>query len=483
VVGNRLWWRPKPRPVPETETSSLAPVKERPGHAIALDVASICELGLVGPGRIAATRALVLHILTAPNLASRVQIFIPEPDLAILLGGQSIQRCPAAVTVMPTLDALVEEMETALQVDADSRAGGYCSGYVLVCTPHADYRHQTMLDNSSSRDIASILIGQSQLGVTASVSSGGVIVESSAAFSDVLVGRRLYSAPADDLQKLRDIFDTLDNECSSADEPADPSRKRKPLSLSVFGLPQLTLHQDDGARDITSLLTHKQQEVLVHIAVAFESGTRRESLNEAIWPDSPLSRPYNSMHNTLSLIRRVLADAAGGAVRDLVVRGSGCYRLNEEVVDIDYWQFRRAVDSGSPNDIGRIGRLEQAATIYTGDLAENVTSLWIEAPREAARRQALDALSTLVQRGPRSSLTRVLNLLEKIRQRDLYNEGIYRDVIRAQVALGHTEAARRTFLLLVKVLKELKAHPSDETVALMASLQRRASSPVSVVAS
>jgi DNA-binding SARP family transcriptional activator len=128
-------------------------------------------------------------------------------------------------------------------------------------------------------------------------------------------------------------------------------------------------------------------------------------------------------------------------------------------------------------------RPEQATAIYQGDLAEDLTSLWIEAPREAARRQVLDALSALVQKGPRTNLARVINLLEKVRRRDLYNESIYRDLIRAQAALGQVEAARRTFSLLTKVMKELNDRPSDETVTLVASLQGVASPPASAVAS
>jgi DNA-binding SARP family transcriptional activator len=279
------------------------------------------------------------------------------------------------------------------------------------------------------------------------------------------------------------VPERLDRVSRSNDIPAYGVPGDKSLVIRVLGCVDIRQRQGDAMCDITARFTPKQRELLACLALGCEKGVHRETLNNAVWPMSPRSRPYNSLHNALSLLRRVVADATDGAVRDLVVRTGSLYRLNKEVANVDYWQFESALSSHGFGNVERIDSLEHAVALYRGELAEDLTSLWIETPREAARRCVLDALSVLVRHGQPNTLVRATNVLEQIRRADPYNERLYGDIIRAQARLGQIDAVRRTVTLLIKVLQELGQRPTAETLDLVASVQPRSSWPASAAAS
>src|SRR5699024_6831238 len=67
----------------------------------------------------------------------------------------------------------------------------------------------------------------------------------------------------------------------------------RPWELSVFGPVTLTWHSLDGhAHDITSVLAPKHKALLVFLAL-HPSGTTREAVREALWPDARGRRPLN----------------------------------------------------------------------------------------------------------------------------------------------------------------------------------------------
>ncbi|MCE7007087.1 hypothetical protein LWC34_30295 [Kibdelosporangium philippinense] len=259
------------------------------------------------------------------------------------------------------------------------------------------------------------------------------------------------------------------------DEPGvleQPMEALKPLELRILGPVELTVRRDSSADDITSLLTPKQREVLVYLAL-HAGGVRREPLNDAVWPNSPSVRPYNSLHTALSLLRRSLANATDGAVTDLVMRNEGRYQLDSNLVNVDYWHFRETLALIELNDEHSLDVVERALTIYRGDLGANLGPLWIEASREAVRRDLLDALGAVIRQQTVLDLPRVLSLLESVRKLNPYNESIYRDIIRVQARLGQVEAVERTLRLLTTTLNQVGEKPTPETVNLAELLHRR----------
>ncbi|MGH3825730.1 MAG: BTAD domain-containing putative transcriptional regulator [Pseudonocardiaceae bacterium] len=515
----------------------------RDGHAVALDLTCTRGLGLVGPGAHAAARALVVSLLAEAQRKTPgdVAVVVPARDVATLLGNTTaIEHPPARLRIVADLDAALDVLETELLTrtrhatdpqTADTPAGALA--LLATPAPHTERRLQAVLDNGSTLGLAGVLIGQWRPGGTVRVRTDGTIAATSPNLTGTLAGTRLFTLPTGDTSGLLSLLreaqgpgqpdrdprdehtahapptfvrdgglppppptpqamdapreipeasspttDPHDAVHAGTDEDAEPTRRRPPLSLTVLGRVALIHTDGDTQRDLTAALTPKQREVLVYLAIN-RAGARREALAEAIWPDSPRARPYNSLYSTLSLLRRNLSKATDDQLSEITRNDDGRYHLDPTLVTVDHWQFHDALRTRrrTPTDAQRLEALQQATELYRGGLAEDLSTEWIEAPREATRRDALDALGVLIRALGDRDPDRMLDLLERARVLDPYNEGVYRDIIRTQALLGQQEAIPRTLILLTTTLAELDQHPSSETTTLAEFLQRRSHQP------
>lgn len=289
------------------------------------------------------------------------------------------------------------------------------------------------------------------------------------------------SASRDDTEDRRtaaeDVKPAADQAPAAAEETPPPrsgdgAASQRPLVVRVLGRLHLALRDDEGDRELSGVLTPKQREVLVYLAL-HPHGVRREVLNEAVWPDSRPPRPYNSFHNTLSMLRRALTDATDGRINNLVLNDDGRYQLNDELVVVDYWQLQHALQAPRPTDAQAHAQLRDAVELYQGDLAEDLLVPWIEPFREATRRDVLDALGALIRAQGDADPEATLALLERIRALDRFNEGVYRDIMRTQAILGQYSAIPRTLALLTTTLDEIDQQPTTGTISLADFLQRR----------
>ncbi|MFC8676857.1 hypothetical protein ACFUEN_29735 [Streptomyces griseorubiginosus] len=260
----------------------------------------------------------------------------------------------------------------------------------------------------------------------------------------------------------------------AASTPGD-NDAQPPFQMSVLGRTRLTHHRIGGNEhaDLTSSLAPKQREVIVYLAL-HRDGARREALTSAIWPDAPRDRPYNSFHATLSQLRRALRTATHDILSDMTFHDDGRYGLDHSQVTVDLWHLQEAIESSCIVSNERLRRtaLERIVELYAGDLAADLVVEWIEAPREALRRDVLDAVSALVRILRDEDPVRALAILEKARTLDRYNEAIYRDIARFQALLGQHDSISRTLSLLTTTLAEIDHEPSRETLALYEFLQR-----------
>ncbi|MET9629055.1 BTAD domain-containing putative transcriptional regulator [Lentzea sp. NPDC006480] len=477
----------------------------RRGHEFAVDLASTRGLGLSGPGAASAVRALLLHLLTAQETGASCRVLVPADDLHLIFGEVEAQDLPHTVEVVASLDAALDEMEALLltrvrqALDGPLRAS---DAVVLVARSvgHAERRLQAVLDNGSALGLAGILLGQWRPGATVVVRTDGTVSATSPGLGDELAGARLFNLPAADAADLLALLreaevqrgpDDVDDDVRSIPEArrpesrastvsdaatpgSQPAAASSRLAVEVFGRFQLVfVPAGSDSVDLSSLLTPKQREMLVHLAL-HPQGVRREVLNEAVWPGSRPPRPYNSFHNTLSVLRRLVADATSGSMANFVLNSDGRYQLNSELVEVDFWALQQLLrHAGGMAGANRTACLQRAVDLYEGDLAEDVLSPWIEPFRESARRDVLDALSALINEQGEADPARVLVLLERARALDPYNEGVYRQIMSTQAQLGHLDAVPRTLALLTATLGEIDEEPSAETRDIAELLQRR----------
>ncbi|WP_245950694.1 BTAD domain-containing putative transcriptional regulator [Saccharothrix carnea] len=258
-----------------------------------------------------------------------------------------------------------------------------------------------------------------------------------------------------------------------------------PLRVSVLGPPRVcwrpapaTPDDEAAEREITSAFQPRLRELLVFLAL-HPDGASREALVAALWATSPPERTTNAMNTALSRLRRALAAATGNALSDLVVVGEGRYRLDLELVEVDYHHFAAAVAArrAAVTDADRVEAYRRIVDSYTGPLADGLSTDWIETAREAIRRDAIDAVAALARALVEHDPQQTLDLLEIARAFDPHNELIYRDIMRLQERLGQLDAIPRTLTLLTTRLAEIDDRPTHQTVDLADRLRRRHDAP------
>ncbi|SER77373.1 DNA-binding transcriptional activator of the SARP family [Lentzea xinjiangensis] len=276
---------------------------------------------------------------------------------------------------------------------------------------------------------------------------------------------------------------------STGSEPQGPAEAREassaPLRVSVLGPPRVwwrpTPATPDGGtaeREITSAFQPRLRELLVFLAL-HPDGASREALIAALWATSPPERTTNAMNTSLSRLRRALAAATGNVLSDLVVVGEGRYRLDPDLVEVDYHHFAAAVAArrSAVTDADRVEAYRRIVDSYTGPLADGLSTDWIETAREAIRRDAIDAVAALARALVEDDPQQTLDLLEIARAFDPHNELIYRDIMRLQERLGQLDAIPRTLTLLTTRLAEVDDRPTHQAVDLADRLRRRHDAP------
>ncbi|WP_406689315.1 hypothetical protein REH65_24885 [Saccharopolyspora sp. ID03-671] len=257
-------------------------------------------------------------------------------------------------------------------------------------------------------------------------------------------------------------------------EPAHEQPKR-PLSLAVFGPLTLTWHRPETpTRNLTAELAPKHKALITYLAL-HPHGTTRASVREALWPEARGRRPYNAFYAALSQIRKALAEATDNHAADLIVQHDEHIALNTDLVEVDYWQLNQAEHDRhiASTDEQRFAAWSRITALYTGEIADGMSALWLDGPREAAHRTVLDALAGMAAHYRGHDPQKQLQLLEHARLLNPENEAIYRDIMRVQAELGFTDAISRTLQLLTTTLAEINERPDPNTLALARTLQAR----------
>ena len=160
------------------------------------------------------------------------------------------------------------------------------------------------------------------------------------------------------------------------------------LSLTLLGGFQARL----GSGAAMSLPTRKAQALLAYLGVRPGHAHPRDKLAALLWSESSDVRARDGLRQTLAALRRALPPTTSPY---LLIEGQ-TVALSPAVVDVDVATFERHVAEGTPE------ALEQAATIYRGDLLsgfslnEALFEEWLVPERERLRELALEALARLL---------------------------------------------------------------------------------------
>ncbi|MEU0962619.1 hypothetical protein ABZ328_24225 [Micromonospora aurantiaca] len=173
-------------------------------------------------------------------------------------------------------------------------------------------------------------------------------------------------------------------------------------------------------------------QILVFLAVHPDGATTTQ-LVHALWPGLPAHTVTGRLYTTLSDLRSTLRATTPEQV---VVHTEDRYHLDPRT-DVDLWRLQAAAHHGATTDAP--GSWQAVIDAYTGDLAAGHTWPWIDPPREATRRLALDAHTTAAaaQTDPHERL----RLFQAAIRIDPYNQQLHQLAADQLNAIGDSAAA------------------------------------------
>jgi DNA-binding SARP family transcriptional activator/LysM repeat protein len=481
------------------------------------------KLGVTGPGTAGAVRALATELL-ARSHRDRVEVLIPEPDAVTLFAGTGIAPGELAhdipgLNLPASLQAAITHLEAELvhrarlmedsgQPDIDalrrSEPGEPLPTLILIAaTPPSSDALEALLSLSAPYGLGAVLLGDSSIGTTITVTSDGNVTEAHGPQSADWAGSRLFhldpGETAELLQTVRTAHgrpepapasvrttartpSSRDTSAPTALAPAQVAAVRpaapegqetpRPVQLRVLGAVRLEAH----GKPISTGLRRITRDLLAYLAL-HPHGITREHGVDALMPDRDLSSGITMLHTAINNARKTLRPATGLREAMFVIHADGRYQLDPRLIDVDLWRLQTVLNRAhhAETDSSRIDQLRRVLDLYTAELAEDLTYEWAETERENLRRHATDALSQLAQLTHETHPDHAITALQAALAHDPYAEPLYRDLMRIQAATGRPDAVRRTYDQLKRHLADLDTEPDEQTHQLLLTLLRPAS--------
>jgi len=214
-------------------------------------------------------------------------------------------------------------------------------------------------------------------------------------------------------------------------------------------------------------------ELLVYLAV-HRSGASAEAIGRDVYAGVDRRRAGERLSTDLANLRDRLrhATASGRAVNP-VVRSADSYRLNAELVRVDWWLVQDACrDARKPerDSPQQLEALATASTWLTEPLADGAGYEWLSGPQEHSRRLGVAVHRRLAELLAANDAVGAAEAWDRAAGFDPFDEDLAAAAIRAHHVLGDREAAGARYENLRAALAELGERPSPATVALAAEL-------------
>jgi DNA-binding SARP family transcriptional activator len=439
---------------------------------IVVDVASAGGvIGVCGAGVVRAA----LKALTT----SHRHTVIVTADCARELYGES--GLPEQATVTATLDEAIglvhAESVERLRTEEDGCPQGDVQQIWLCARADAQQaRLRSLFGGAGRYGIHAVLLGYWPYGLSLTVDDDG----------------RVLSAPPDAEQLTGSYLTTLPIETtlaepSSTSVVADPGtsdlerppRVVKAARLSVVAKadasnrPQLLILGPEAIKangvELPGLLERRfSWEVATYLACHPE-GAAADTIIEELWPSEPLLSARKRFTDAVYHLRRALRVAAAEPREKFVLLRMNRYRLDENMLDVDLWEFDAAISASrsSSDDTERLAKLQRAAELYCGEFVHAGDGLWAEPFRQDLRRKALTALEGAASMLERQNPEMAITMLESASRVMPWSEEADRRIMRIYQRLHRTGDVRIAYEALRERLARLGEEPSAETRELL----------------
>lgn len=216
----------------------------------------------------------------------------------------------------------------------------------------------------------------------------------------------------------------------------------------------------DAPIDIQS---KKAQALLAYLALHPGKVISREKLTALLWGGSSDEQARHSLSQALFGLKKVLAGAA-----DCLLTNGKTVTLDPVKVEVDVHSLESAVANATAES------LEQAVTLYKGDLLEGINvseppfEEWLLVERERLRELTLDALSKLLEmQRDANDVERAIQTALQLLALDPMRESVHRALMELYARQGRRAAVLSQYRRCVKILQQdLGVEPEPATVAL-----------------
>ncbi len=446
-----------------TSASTVA-IGYRDAEEVALDLAAVRAVALLGPAAADVARAVVTAFLAQAGVAGEAMVVgdllppaqavpgLSQPrDLAgclqHLADGPAAPGAPAVLVV--TRAPSEEDLARLMALVGPAGAGGR----VLAVVVDAPADGATTVRLETNERVAEV--DDEALG--ARLTGARLYTLGREAASELLAV--LASARTDDI-----VVPAVPGEA----EPFDVTMPEAPaVSVQLLG----TYRIDVGGVEIRAGLRAKARELLAFYLL-HPAGTTLDAAVEALWPEADPGRGSEWFWTALGNLRSRLRDATGEKKLKVIERDGDRYRV-EPLFDVDLWRLEQALSEGvaGADDFVRSAAYDRVAQTYAGDLLAGADWAWAETPREDLRQRVLDVQVWLGDirwasgdaRGSWQALQRAVEV-------DPFAEQIYRRIMRLQSKLGRPDDAIATYRRLQARLVEIDLEPTPESEKLYAEL-------------
>jgi DNA-binding SARP family transcriptional activator len=224
------------------------------------------------------------------------------------------------------------------------------------------------------------------------------------------------------------------------------------LDIHLLGEFQVTY----GGEPVTTLNTQRLQSLLAYLLLFRRTAVSRQQLAFLLWADSPEAQARTNLRNLLHTLTKALPDAD----TFLAINGSTLQWRTDAPYTLDVQEFEHAAQSGDS-----IASLENAVTLYRGELLPGLYDDWLLAERERLDREFTATLDKLIDRlQAQHAYAQALVHAQRLARHDPLREDTYRRLMLLHALNGDRAGVVRIYNQCKLVLKrELDVEPSRET--------------------
>ncbi|HFQ93033.1 MAG TPA: hypothetical protein ENK32_03415, partial [Anaerolineae bacterium] len=220
------------------------------------------------------------------------------------------------------------------------------------------------------------------------------------------------------------------------------------------------LQIEDGSHQFT-LRGGKMRSLFTWLVLHPQRPYSREQLADQLWPDAPPDRTRRNLSDTLYRLRQTLGDGWLDVTREQISLRRG------DDLWVDVWDFEAALPASDT------AVLQQALSLYRGDLLPDLYDDWIWQRRLTLRETWLDGLAALGRAAEQQQdFSAARDAWQKLTQEDPLREEAYRGQMRVLAAANRLPEALAVYAQLEELLAaELDASPTAVSQTLAQQLR------------